>query len=141
VRILDEPILDQPAPVRLAFLEVLHYVMLCDGVLDDREERLLDELCARLGIQELRQLLPEKAEWKASWGDLLVPLRRYVLMQAAVMSWADDIVHRSERVTLERLTMALGEDLDTLDHVLEWAEEGRRWALRGLTLLEPEESE
>lgn len=139
MRILDEPILDQPAPVRLAFLEVLHYVMLVDGVLDDREDRYLDELCGRLGCEELRQLLPQKAEWKRTWGDLLEPVSRYVLMQAAVMSWADDVVHRSERVTLERLAMALGEDLDTLDVVLDWAEEGRRWAQRGLDLLGPEE--
>jgi len=139
VRILDEPILDQPAPVRLAFLEVMHYVMLVDGVLDDREERYLDELCARLNIGELRQLLPSKAEWKPAWAELLEPIGRYVLMQAAVMSWADDQVHRSERVTLERLAMSLGDDLDRLDDVLQWAEDGRRWAQRGLALLADEE--
>lgn len=140
LRVLDEPILSQPAPVRLAFLEVLHFVMWADGVLDDREERLLDELCARLDVRELRDLLPEKPEWKTSWGRMLMPVRRYVLLQAAVMSWADGSVHRAERVMLERLTLALGEDLITLDAVLDWAEAGRAWAERGLALLEGEES-
>jgi uncharacterized tellurite resistance protein B-like protein len=139
LRVLDEPILTQAAPVRLAFLEVLHYVMLVDGVLDDREERMLDELCGRLDVRELRELLPARPEWKTAWGELLSPVRRYVLMQAAMMSWADGQVHRAERVTLERLAMALGEDPDILDEVLDWAEAGRAWAERGLMLLEREE--
>jgi len=140
LRVLDDPILSQPAPVRLAFLEVLHYVMLVDGVLDAREEALLDELCARLDVKELRELLPVKTEWKPAWGELLQPVRRYVLMQAAMMSWADGVVHRAERVTLERLAMALREDPDILEEVLDWAEVGHGWARRGLDLLEREET-
>ena len=136
MRIFDAPILAQPPPVRLALLEVLHYVMHVDGVEDEREERVLDELCARLGMQELRQLLPATPDWKRNWGDLLQPVARLVLMQAAIMSVADGIVHRSERVTLEKLALALDQDIDVLDRVLAWAEEGQHWAERGAALLE-----
>ena len=49
--------LNQAPPVRLALLEVLHYQMHVDGVLDDREEAVIDDLCSRLGLEELKQLL------------------------------------------------------------------------------------
>lgn len=136
MRILDEPILAQSPQVRLAFLEVLHYIMLVDGHLDANEQRVLDELCVRLGMEELRVLLPERPEWKRSWGEMLAPVASCVLLHVAVMVVADGRVHGAERVTLEKLTMALGCDTQVLDELLEWAMEGRRWAERGLELLD-----
>ena len=135
MRILDAQILAQAPPVRLALLEVLHYQMHVDGVLDDREEAVIDDLCSRLGLEELKQLLPAEPTWKRSWGDLLEPIARLTLMQAAMLSVADGTVDGSERVTLERLAMALDEDAASLDAILAWAEAGRRWVKQGESLL------
>jgi hypothetical protein len=136
MRILDATILEQAPPVRLALLEVLHYMMHVDGVMDAREEYVLDNLCVRLGMQELRQLLPEVPEWKRSWAEILQPIGRLVLMEAAIMSVADGVVHRSERVSLEKLALALDEDLGVLERVLAWAAEGQQWSSRGVALMQ-----
>lgn len=135
MRVLDAQILEQPPPVRLALLEVLHYQMHVDGILDEREAEVIDDLCSRLGLEELKQLLPEQPAWKKAWGDLLAPIARLTLMQAAILSVADGVVHRSERVSLERLALALDQDAAALDAILAWAEEGREWLTRGEALL------
>ena len=134
MRVLDEPVQRQPAAVRLAFLEVLHYVVFVDGHADASEERLLDELCVRLDLEELRGQLPERAEWRRGWAELLQPIARHVLVHAALMAVADGRVHGAERVTLERLALALGCDTQCIEPLLVWAMEGRRWAERGLEL-------
>ena len=136
MRILDEPILAQTPEVRLAFLEVMHYFMHVDGHLDANEQRVLDELCVRLSLQDLQAQLPDRPEWRKAWGEILRPVATCVLLQAAVMVVADGRVHGSERVTLEKLSMALGRDIGQLDELLIWADEGRRWAERGLDLLD-----
>ncbi len=135
MRVLDAQILAQTPPVRLALLEVLHYLMHVDGVLDDREAAVIDDLCARLGLEELKQLLPETPAWKPAWGDLLAPIAQLSLMQAAILAVADGKVHRSERVSLEKLALALDQDASVLDTMLAWAEEGREWMKRGEALL------
>jgi uncharacterized tellurite resistance protein B-like protein len=141
MRILDEPVLAQPPPVRLAFLEVLHHVMHVDGLPDPEEQRVLDEICLRMGLEGLRELLPEQSEWRRAWGELLAPIAPTVMLHAAVMVVADGRVHGSERVTLEKLAMALGCDTGAIDALLAWAEEGRQWCERGLELFERPEVE
>lgn len=135
MRVLDALILAQAPPVRLALLEVLHYQMHVDGVLDARESEVIDDLCCRLGLEELKQLLPDQPAWKRAWGDLLAPIARLTLMQAAILSVADGKVHQSERVSLEKLALALDQDVSVLDAILAWAMEGRQWVARGEALL------
>jgi hypothetical protein len=73
--------------------------------------------------------------WKRTWGDLLAPIARLTLMQAAILAVADGKVHGSERVSLEKLALALDEDVEVLDGILAWAAEGREWMTRGEVLL------
>lgn len=136
MRILDEIVLDQPDSVRLAFLEVLNWMLHADGVADDREQRFLDHTATLLGFEGLRHALPARSEdWKPAWTRILEPIAPYVLMQAALIAWADGELHDDERALLERLRRGLDLDPGVHDRVLRWAHDGYRWTMEGVALL------
>lgn len=136
MRVLNEIMLDQPDAVRLAFLEVLSWILHADGVVDPREQQFLDHAAAMLGFESLQDALREvDRRWKPAWTDILAPVGPYVLMQGALLAWSDGELHESERAVLERLRDGLQVERDLHDKILRWAYEGHRWTMAGLSLL------
>lgn len=136
MRHFDEILLDQPDAVRLAFLEVLNWMLAADGVADPREVRFLDDLATRLGFAGLRGALPTgPQDWKPAWTEILAPVARYVLLHCALLAWEDDTLHANEVERLAALCHALQIDATRRDEAIAWARDGRRWMREGFALL------
>ena len=79
-------------------------------------------MAAALDLIEVRDALPDRPDWTGTWSDLLAPVARYVLLQCALLAWADGVFHVAEAKLIDRLRDRLEVGEDDLSRVVAWAE-------------------
>jgi tellurite resistance protein len=133
--LIHDPLIGKPRKVREAFLAVLHFVLLADGYVDEREQAMLDRIAADLGLEDYASTLGHEAAFDPGWGEQLGHFSEYVLLQCALMAWVDGACPLPERELLEQLETELDAKAGFAKMALLWAEQGYRWMVDGLELL------
>lgn len=107
------------AEQQIAFARIAVYLVHVDGVLDEREEVLLDELQQEMGLAELPPY-PDEELIESDIGifDDSVSRRIFLLELASIVT-ADEERHENELAALERWCDRLGEDPSALPRFLD----------------------
>jgi len=130
---LTEALRVSPERARVAFIEVLCWLVHADGAVDPREVTFVQSQALALGVPQVE--LHEPMVWDDRWPEQLEDIGHHVLMQCALLTVADGSCHVRERERLEFLEGELDAQPGSVDEMVEWALEGHRWMSNGARFL------